>query len=108
MFGYWPEGAQRRRTMIPADPPIAVQVDLSRGVIQAPDDRMQGHVPLWLHKAGLDLTGKADGVLLGQVRSRGGSWLAIVQLTLHTGDQRGALVVTHLCPARWVFPRPGP
>jgi hypothetical protein len=79
-------------------PPQPVTVDLARGVIQCPDDGFAGQVSLRLRKDGLNVGGRAEGLLLAWVRSVGGSWRGVIRL--HTNDRHGSLTTLHLCPLK--------
>ncbi|MCX4098350.1 hypothetical protein [Nocardia sp. alder85J] len=53
---------------------------------------------------GLDLTPTVPGLLHAWVRATDGTWFGLVEVVIHTGNGRGRLRVTQLCPPEAIRP----
>ncbi|MCX4097709.1 hypothetical protein [Nocardia sp. alder85J] len=107
MFEEWPDSFDPplRRVI---DPPLPVAVHLPTALpTPAPKGFGQNKIAMRIKAGGIDLMGTTPGLLRAWVRASEGTWFGLVEVVLRTGNGRGRLRVTQLCPAAAIRPRDG-
>lgn len=92
MFETW-ENIDGYTTLFPCDRPVMVNT----GWLPASGTR-RDKLAMWIKSSGLHLDYEMPGRQIAWVRRSDGSWIAVVELTAHSGNKRSSLTATLWLP----------
>ncbi|BCI84407.1 hypothetical protein MTY66_60320 [Mycolicibacterium sp. TY66] len=93
MFDTW-ENIDGYATLFPCDRPVMVNTSWL-----PTSGTRRDKLAMWIKSGGLHLDYEMPGRQLAWVRRSDGSWIAVVELTAHSGNKRSALTATLWLPA---------
>lgn len=92
MFDKW-ESIEGYPTLFPCDRPVVVDMGWL-----PPSGIRRDELAMWIKSGGLHLDYEMPGRQLAWVRRADGSWVAVVELTAHSGNRRSSLTATLWLP----------